>query len=296
MTTTTAPATPTTVSIDPGPHLLPEHGLRHEVRAVMVVWQRDMVRVWGDKARLVSSLLQPLLFLFVLGAGLSAVVSRGAGGADYKTFLFPGVIITGILFTAVFSAISIVWDREFGFLREMLVAPISSSSIVTGKCLAGGTIATAQSVLLIALGGLVHVPYRVTLILGLLVIVFVTSFTMTAFGMVLAARVKSIQTLMPMVQMLLMPLMFLSGSLYPLGRGTPKWLDLLARFNPLSYAVNSARGLVSDHIRGGKGLGALYTSLTWWGWKVPGWLEVIVVGAVGLALLGVACALFARTE
>jgi ABC-2 type transport system permease protein len=224
------------------------------------------------------------------------VVSRGAHGADYKTFLFPGVIITGILFTAVFSAISIVWDREFGFLREMLVAPISSSSIVCGKCLAGGTIATGQSLLLIALAGLVHVPYQPALILGLIGVVFVTSFTMTAFGMVLAARIQSVQTLMPIVQMMLMPLMFLSGSLYPLGAGTPVWLDLVARFNPLSYAVTAARSLVYAHLPRGTSTAQLFSGLTWMGWKVPAWLDVIVVGGVGIALLGLACALFARAE
>jgi ABC-2 type transport system permease protein len=290
MTTVTAP------KVGPGPVVLADQGLIHELRAIWIVWHRDMVRMWGDKARLISSLLQPLLFLFVLGAGLSSVVSRGAHGGDFKTFLFPGVIITGILFTAVFSAISIVWDREFGFLREMLVAPISSSTIVIGKCLAGGAIATAQSLLLIALAGLVHVPYQPALIMGLIGIVFVTSFTMTAFGMVLAARVKSVQTLMPLVQMMLMPLMFLSGSLYPLGAGTPAWLNLLARFNPLSYAVTSARSLVYDHLSAAKRTGLLPSALTWNGWQVPNWLDVVVVGGVGVAFLGVACVLFARTE
>jgi len=304
MTTTSSspPATaattraPTPTAPDVSPVALAGRGFAHELRAVGIVWQRDMVRMWGDKARLVSSLLQPLLFLFVLGAGLSAVVSRGAHGADYKTFLFPGVIITGILFTAVFSAISIVWDREFGFLREMLVAPISSSSIVCGKCLAGGTIATAQSLLLIALAGLVHVPYQPGLILGLIAVVFVTSFTMTAFGMVMAARIQSVQTLMPIVQMMLMPLMFLSGSLYPLGVGTPVWLDIVARFNPLSYAVTAARTLVYAHLPKGTSTAQLFSGLTWMGWKVPGWLDVIVVGGVGVVLLGGACLLFARTE
>jgi ABC-2 type transport system permease protein len=282
--------------MDIRPVVLPAGGFLHEARAVRVVWQRDMIRIWGDKARIVSTLLQPLLFLFVLGAGLSAVVATGAHGADYKTFLFPGVIITGILFTAVFSAISIVWDREFGFLREMMVAPISSSSIVFGKCLAGGTIATLQSLLLIALGGLVRVPYRVPLIAGLAGIVFVTSFTMTAFGLVLAARVKSVQTLMPMVQMLLMPLMFLSGALYPLGVGVPSWLKLVARFNPLSYAVTAARGLVLSFLPKGGPTGHLFVGLSWMGWAVPTWLDILMVAGIGVVLLVVACGLFRRTE
>jgi ABC-2 type transport system permease protein len=271
-------------------------GWLHELRAVGIVWQRDMVRVMADPARLVSSLLQPLLFLFILGAGLTAAVRGGTGGADFKTFLYPGVLITGILFTAVFSAISIVWDREFGFLREMQVAPISSSSIVVGKCLGGATIATVQSVLILALAGAVHVPYGFTLMLGLLGIVFATSFTMTAFGLVLAARVKSVQTLMPLVNMLLMPLTFMSGSLYPLGPQAPEWLDIVARYNPLSYAVTAARTIVVHHLPTDDPTRRLFHGLTWLGWSVPGWLDVVVVVGVGVALLSVACVLFARTE
>jgi ABC-2 type transport system permease protein len=206
------------------------------------------------------------------------------------------VIITGILFTAVFSAISIVWDREFGFLREMLVAPISSSSIVIGKCVGGATIATIQSVLILALAGFVHVPYRAGLMFGLLGIVFVTAFTMTAFGLVLAARVKSVQTLMPMVNMLLLPLTFLSGSLYPLGPQAPRWLDVVARYNPLSYAVTAARSLVIRNLAADDPTRLLFSGLTWFGWSVPPWLDVVVVAVVGVVLLTLACALFARTE
>ncbi|HVT65459.1 MAG TPA: ABC transporter permease [Mycobacteriales bacterium] len=271
-------------------------GWLHELRAIGIVWQRDMVRVLADPARLVSSLLQPLLFLFILGAGLTSAVRGGTGGADFKTFLFPGVLITGILFTAVFSAISIVWDREFGFLREMLVAPISSSSIVIGKCLGGATIATTQSVLIIALAGTVHVPYRFTLIIGLLAIVFVTSFTMTAVGLVMAARVKSVQTLMPMVNMLLMPLTFMSGSLFPLGPSAPRWLDIVARYNPLSYAVTASRSIVVRHLSKDDPTRLLFHPLTWLGWPVPAWLDVIVVGGIGVLLLSIACLLFSRTE
>lgn len=271
-------------------------GLAHELRAVGIVLRRDVTRMLIDRGRMVSTLLQPLLFLFVLGTGLTGLVSRGGGGANFKTFLFPGVIVTGILFTAVFSAISIVWDREFGFLREMLVAPISSVSIVVGKCLAGALLATVQSVLLILLGGAVGVPYRPGLMLGLLGIVFVTSFAMTGFGLVLAARVSSIQTLMPMTQMLMLPLTFVSGSFYPLGRGVPTWLDVVSRFNPLTYAVTAARALVFHYLPAGSATRSLAFRLTWNGWAVPAWLDVVVVGAIGAVLLGVACALFSRTE
>ncbi|HZY50885.1 MAG TPA: ABC transporter permease, partial [Devosia sp.] len=133
---------------------VPKGGLGHELRATMVVWNREMIRFRRDPARVLSSVIQPLLFLFVLGGGLGALVSAGTGGVDFKTFLFPGVLSMSVLFTAAFAGISMVWDREFGFLREMLVAPISTTSILFGKCLGGASVATIQSIVVIALAGL----------------------------------------------------------------------------------------------------------------------------------------------
>ena len=289
-------ATVTTITaqaLEVRPVELARRGLRHELRAIWVVWQRDLMRISGDLPRIISSLLQPLLFLFVLGAGLSAVVA--SRGASYKTFIFPGVVVTGILFTAVFSAISIVWDREFGFLREMLVAPISSSSIVLGKCLGGASIATVQSFLLIAIAGLLNVPYRVGLIFGMAGIVFLASFTMTAFGLVLAARVKSVQTVMPMVQLVITPLMFISGSLYPIGPTAPRWLSVATRFNPLTYAVSASRHIVFHYLPH-SAAGRLVYPITWNGWAVPTWLDVIVVAVTGVTLLSVACVMFGRED
>src|SRR5678815_2855226 len=145
-------------AIDPGAPVagihVPAAGLRHQVRATTVVWQREMIRFGRDRSRIVSSLVQPVLFLFVLGTGLSSLIASN-GDVDFRTFLFPGVLATSVLFTAAFSGISMVWDREFGFLREMLVAPVSTTAILTGKCLGGASVATIQSVVVIALAGLV---------------------------------------------------------------------------------------------------------------------------------------------
>jgi ABC-2 type transport system permease protein len=192
-----------------------------------------------------------------------------------------------------------VWDREFGFLREMLVAPVSRNSIVVGKCLGGAAVASLQGVVLLALAGVVGVPYDPLLLVECVAVVFLIAFSITAFGLVLAARVTQVQTLMPVVQLLLTPLMFLSGALFPLGGGLPGWLVVLTRLNPLSYGVDATRALVFHHLpsTGPTGSGsALAEGLTWWGWQVPPWLELTVVGVTGLALLGVACALFSRAE
>ncbi len=278
------------------PVTLAGQGFAHEVRAVRVVLKRDLLRFWLDRTRLVSSFVQPLLFLLVLGSGLAGAVATGAGGVDYRTFLFPGVLVTGVMFTAVFSGISIVWDREFGFLREMFVAPVSRSSIVVGKCLGGASVATAQGIVLLALAGIVGVPYDPVLLLGCIAMIFLTAFSITAFALVLAARVTQVQTLMPVVQLLLMPMIFLSGALFPLGGGLPGWLSVITRLNPLSYGVDAMRALVFGYLPPLGPGSTLRTGLTWWGWNVPPWLEVTVVAGTGLALLGAACALLNRAE
>ena len=160
-------------------------------------------------------MVQPLLWLFVLGTGLSRVVEPGTEGVDFRTFLFPGVLATSVMFTAVFSGVSVVWDREFGFLREMLVAPISRTSIMAGKCLGGAIVATAQALVLVALAGLAGVPYSPVMMLELVAILFLASLAITAFGLLLGARVSNIQSVMPVIQTVITPMMFLSGALYP---------------------------------------------------------------------------------
>ena len=287
------PAAPAQVEV--APVQLAASGLRHEMRAVGVIWRRELLRFSSDKARIVSSLLQPLLFLFVMGSGLSSVVAH-SGGVDYRTFLFPGVVTTSVLFTAVFAGISIVWDREFGFLREMLVAPISPNSIVIGKCLGGASTAVLQGLVLLVLAGLVHVPYSPAVIFGLIGLMSLTAFAVTAMGLVLAARVRTIQSAMPLVQMSLAPMMFLSGALYPIGN-LPAWLRYLTEINPLTYAVEAMRTLVFSHITVSAATRAvLDPGVTWGSWRVPVGLDVALVVALGTILLGVACLLFRRTE
>src|SRR6516162_8564432 len=191
---------------------VPGGGLRHDLRAAGIVWRRELIRFRTDRLRAVTSLIQPVLFLFVLGTGLGALAGHSLpSGISFKTFIFPGVLAMSVLFTAIFSAASIVWDREFGFLREILVAPVSRASIVVGKCLGGATIATFQGIIFLALAWFAHVPYNPVLILTLIGELLLLSFTLTAFGVMMAARIKQLQAFMALTQMLVMPLFFLSG-------------------------------------------------------------------------------------
>jgi ABC-2 type transport system permease protein len=275
----------------------PERGLRHDLRAIGIVWRRELIRFRTDRLRAVTSLVQPFLFLFILGTGLSSLAGRGMPpGVDFKTFIYPGVLAMSVLFTAIFSAASIVWDREFGFLREILVAPVSRASIVIGKCLGGATIATFQGVIFLILAGFAHVPYNPVLIITLIGELLLLSFTLTAFGVMMAARIRQFQAFMALTQMLVLPLFFLSGALYPLN-GLPAWLSVLTRIDPLTYVVGPMRHAVFSHLSFPPGYDHLLApGITWGGWLVPAWLSLAMVAAMGLGLMGIAIAEFSKTE
>src|SRR5947209_6240310 len=255
----------------------PEGGLRHDLRAVRVVWQREMIRFTRDRLRIITSLIQPVLFLFVLGTGLSTITNGTARNINFRTFMYPGALAMAVLFTAMFSAGSIVWDREFGFLREMLVAPIARWSIVLGKCLGGATTATLQGVIILALAGVVGVPYSLTLFLVVFGELLLLAFALTAFGVMTAARITQFQAFMALNQMLLMPLFFLSGALFPLGN-LPGWLQVLTRIDPLTYAVDPVRRAVFAHLHAPPGVvHRLNPGVTWGSWRVPTSLEIAIV-------------------
>jgi ABC-2 type transport system permease protein len=289
MTATTVPAEVVRVRVPP-------RSFRSELRAMKIVWRRELIRFVNDRMRIVTALVQPLLFLFVLGSGLQRLSSAGTHGVDLKTFIYPGILCISVMFTAMFSAASIVWDREFGFLREMMVAPVRRSSIVIGKCLGGATVACFQGVIVIALAGLVHVPYAPLLILGIFVLQLALAFAITAFGVMIAVRIKQMQSFMGVMQMVVMPLFFISGALFP-AVGLPLWLTILNRIDPLTYAVDPMRKLVFNHLTiSPAARHALDPGITWWSWHVPVFFEVGVIVALGLGMLGIAIWEFSRTE
>jgi len=276
---------------------VPEHSLRSDLRAVSIVWQRELIRFRRDRLRAVTSLIQPLLFLLVLGTGLSSLAKGSMPpGVSFKSFIYPGVLAMSVMFTAIFSAASIVWDREFGFLREMLVAPVSRSAIVVGKCLGGATIATFQGIIMLALAGLADVPYNPVLMITLTGELLLLAFTLTAFGVMMAARITQFQAFMALTQMLVMPLFFLSGALYPL-TGLPAWLSFLTRIDPLTYVVGPMRHAVFSHLNlDPQAMQALSPGITWGGWVVPIWLSLTMVLVMGLAMMGVAIVTFSKPE
>jgi ABC-2 type transport system permease protein len=275
---------------------IPPRSAHGELRAVKIVWEREILRFASDRLRMITSLIQPVLFLFVLGTGLSRLANAGTGGLDLRTFLYPGILAMAVMFTAMFSAASIVWDREFGFLREMLVAPIRRSSIVIGKCLGGATVATFQGVLVMCLAGLVGVPYAPSLIVEVFFLQMLLAYTLTAFGVMVAARIRQIQSFMALTQMLVMPLFFLSGAMFPVS-GLPTWLTVLNRLDPLTYAVDPMRRVVFAHLNlTPEARERLVPGVTWMGWEVPSLVCAGVVAVLGAAMTAVAIAEFSQSD
>jgi ABC-2 type transport system permease protein len=275
---------------------VPGRSLRSELRAIKAVWRRELIRFSRDRLRIVTSLVQPFLFLFVLGTGLSTLVSTSTHGVNFRTFIYPGILCMAVMFTAMFSAASIVWDREFGFLREMMVAPVARSSIVLGKCIGGATVATFQGVIVMAIGPLVGVHYTVGLALEVFGLLLVLAFAITAFGTMAAARVTQMQSFMALMQMAIMPMFFLSGALFPVDK-LPTWLAVLNRIDPLTYAVDPMRRAVFAHLSIAPAVSyALAPGVTLWGWRVPGVLEAAIVAVIGLVMLAIAIAEFSSVE
>jgi ABC-2 type transport system permease protein len=275
---------------------VPAQSLRGELRAIKIVWQREMIRFTKDRLRIVTSLVQPFLFLFVLGTGLSRLASAGTHGVNLRTFVYPGVLCMAVMFIAVFSAASIVWDREFGFLREMMVAPVRRSSLVLGKCFGGATVAAFEGLILIALAGLVGVPYAPVLLLEMFGLELLLAFSITAFGVMAAARVRQMQSFMALTQMIIMPMFFVSGAMFPVS-GLPTWLAILNRIDPLTYAVDPMRRAVFAHLHiSNLARHVLDPGVTWFGWHVPGLLEAGMVAILGLVMLAIAIWQFARVE
>ena len=223
------------------------------MKTIYILWLRQIKRHLRSKPRMIGSLGQPILFLLAFGYGFGSVFQQ-AGQGNYIQFLAPGIIGISILFTAMFSGIELIWDRQFGFLKETLVAPVSRFDIMMGRTLGGATVATMQGVivLLICLLAGFH-PYSWITIPATLGVMLLISFVFTGFGTVVASRLTDMQGFQLIMNFLIMPLFFLSGALFPL-RGLPQTLDILAKIDPLSYGIDALRSLLINTQYFGLGL------------------------------------------
>lgn len=211
------------------------------MQTIYILWLRQLKRYVRSRSRMIGFLGQPILFLLALGFGFGPIYAR-AGGGNYLQFIAPGIIAMGILFTAVFSGIEIIWDRQFGFLKETLVAPVSRTEIMIGRTLGGATTATIQGmvVFIITLFFGFRPQFLAVLPLAFL-FMFIIAVFFTALGTAIASWMEDLQAFPLIMNYLMMPIFFLSGALFPL-RGLPKILQIVARIDPLSYGVDGLRG------------------------------------------------------
>lgn len=212
--------------------------------AVYILWLRQLKRYFRSKSRIVGALGQPLLFLFALGFGFGPIYQQ-AGQGDYIQFLVPGIMAMTILFTSMFTGIEIIWDRQFGFLKETLVAPVSRFHIMLGRSLGGATIAIFQGLVVFSISFFVGFKVENWLMAPLaIVFMFLTAMLFTALGTAIASLLEDMQGFQLIMNFIIMPTFFLSGALFPL-EGLPGVLTYITMFNPLSYGVDALRGALT---------------------------------------------------
>ncbi len=210
-----------------------------DLDGLTMIWRRDLLRLFRERSQLLGSISRPLLWLFIFGTGLRPTF-QGGGGLSYTQFIFPGIIGMTLIFTAIQSAISIIWDREFGFLKAVLVAPVSRTSVAVGKALSGATVSLLQGGITLLFAPLVGVKFTLLSALALVPVMFLIAFALTGLGILIAARMTSFEGFGTIANFLIMPMYFLSGAIFP-PVNLPSWLNVLVRVNPMTYGVDALR-------------------------------------------------------
>jgi len=215
----------------------------NNLRGVYIIWYRDILRFWHDRMRMATAVIFPILFLFVFGSGLSARMGVLGAGFDFTQFIFPGVIGMSVLMASFMAGVSVVWDREFGFLKEVLVAPISRASVAVGKALGAATVAMLQGLIIMVFAPLVGISLSGWTVLSVLPLMFLLAASMSSMGILLATRIRSMEAFQAVMQMLMFPMVFLSGVFFPM-QGLPQWMSILVRINPATYGIAPIRQVV----------------------------------------------------
>jgi len=208
---------------------------------IYILWLRQIKKYFRARSRIIGALGQPLLFLLAFGFGFGQIF-RQAGQGDYIQFLGPGIIMMSVLFTAVFSGIDIIWDRQFGFLKETLVAPVPRWQIMLGKTLGGATVAAFQGLIVFILALIVGFRFHSFLMLPVAALfVFLVAVLFTSLGIAIASRIEDMQGFQLIMNFLVMPIFFLSGALFPL-QGLPTAMEVIIKIDPLTYGIDGLRG------------------------------------------------------
>ena len=211
-----------------------------EVRALYTLWLREVKRYLRDRVRIISGAVAPILWLFIFGAGIRFADS--IGNLNYQQYLFPGIVGQTLLFTSMFIGISVIWDKEFGFMKEILVAPVSRVSVFFGKMLGDSTDALIQGIIVLLLGTLLGIIEDPVMFIQLLPIMVLMTFGFVSVGLTIASFMQNLESYGVVVSFVNMPLFFLSGALFPIqATYIPNWLQIASKFNPLTYGIDALR-------------------------------------------------------
>lgn len=256
-------------------------------RAIWVVAYRELLRFIADRSRLVSAFAFPLMFLVVFGAGFSRIIGDLGGEISFVQFMYPGIMAMTVIMSSLFAGMSVVWDREFGFLKEVLVAPLSRVGIVIGKAVGGSFAAMVQGTVMLVIAPIIGVSLTPLIVLKLLPIILILSLSLSGIGILVATRMRSQQGFQFVVQLMIFPLIFLSGVFFPID-GVPTWLQVIAKINPLSYGVDAIRQiflgpqLVNPIAESADGF---TLGVTLFGHRMTIIEDAILVGAIGSVFL-----------
>ncbi len=255
-------------------------------RSVWVIAYREFLRFVQDRPRMLSSFAMPLLFLVIFGAGFGKLIGQAAPGVDYIQFMYPGILAMTVLMTSIFSGLSIVWDREFGFLKEVLVSPLSRSGVLMGKAFGAASIAVIQGTIMLVLAPILNVPIEPSTVPALLLLLLLVSMSLSSLGLLIGARMRSQQGFQILMQLVIFPMIFLSGIFYPIS-GVATWLEVLSKVNPVTYGIDAIRQTF---------LGSQVAAVTIFGHTMSIVESALVVAVVGAVLLSAAIWVFNRQE
>ncbi len=275
----------------------PATGRASFLQVVRVIWMREVLIYFRDRPRMISAFVMPIMMLVMFGEGLGNSIATLPGDIGYRQFIFPGMVAMIVLMNSVFSGVSIVTDRQFGFLREILVAPVSRSAICIGKISGGATISLVNGMVMFVMAPILGIEISLEIVAKLIGLIALVSFMLTGLGVAMGSRLRSVESFQMLSQVAIMPAMFLSGIFFPINN-VPAWMDVIVKLNPVTYAVAPIREIaLSEQL---KALPAdapfQITHVDWFGYTLSTWEEIGVVVLFGAAMLTIAIRAIRTTE
>ena len=275
----------------------PATGRASFLQVVRVIWMREVLIYFRDRPRMISAFVMPIMMLVMFGEGLGNSIATLPGDIGYRQFIFPGMVAMIVLMNSVFSGVSIVTDRQFGFLREILVAPVSRSAICIGKISGGATISLVNGIVMFVMAPILGIEISLEIVAKLIALIALVSFMLTGLGVAMGSRLRSVESFQMLSQVAIMPAMFLSGIFFPINN-VPAWMDVIVKLNPVTYAVAPIREIaLSEQL---KALPAdapfQITHVDWFGYTLSTWEEIDVVVVFGAAMLTIAIRAIRTTE